>query len=89
MSITLSEGEARRLDTSLTPIYVPPPLATLYGTVVDAETGYGIGMVLVEVLGAGVIAARTDEAGDYNIPDIPAGTYTISFSHHDYETKEV
>lgn len=88
MPITLGEGETKRLDASLTPVYVPPVLATLYGTVIDIETHSSISGVLVEVLGTG-LTDSTDAGGGYEIAYIPPGTYTIRFSHPDYGTKEI
>ena len=87
MSITLTAGQTKRLDTSLTPVYVPPLPATLWGYVKDAQTGIGIQDVTVEVVG--VSSAYSDANGRYEILDIPAGTYTVRFSHPDYVTKEI
>ena len=87
MSITLTAGETKRVDASLTPVYVPPQPATLWGYVTDASTGAGIRDVTVEVVG--VPFAYSDANGRYEILDIPAGTYTVRFSHPDYETKEI
>lgn len=87
MSITLVEG-LNSLDVSLTPVYVPPPTATLQGTVTDADTGYAIAGVLVEVVGT-AFSAYTNSSGVYSIAGIPVGTYVIRFSHADYETLEV
>jgi len=88
MSITLSEGQTKKLDISLTPVYVPPEPATLYGTVTEAGSGYAISGALVEVVGTG-LSDYTISNGSYQITNIPAGTYTIRFSHPDYDTKEV
>lgn len=88
MPITLGAGQTKRLDASLTPVYVPPVLATLYGTVIDVETHIPISGVLVEVIGTG-LTTSTDTGGSYEIAYIPPGTYTIRFSHPDYGTKEV
>ncbi|GAI23397.1 unnamed protein product [marine sediment metagenome] len=82
MTVTLSAGESRELSVALTPIYVPPALATLYGVVVDAETGAPLAGVLVSIDGyAGYTAAN----GRYEISDIPAGTYSVTFSKEGYE----
>lgn len=92
MSVTLIEG-VNRLDAALTPVYVPPELATLYGVVTDSNTGYAIAGVLVEVItsgpgnGIGIkLSTHTDFNGNYEITDISLGTYDITFSHADYET---
>jgi len=41
MPVTLSPGESRELNVQMTPL--PPPTATLFGTVTDAETGAPVG----------------------------------------------
>jgi len=84
VSKTLVAG-TNKLDVNLTPLYVPPELATLYGVVVDAKTGYAVTGVLVEVVGTG-LSDHTDASGNYEVTDIPAGTYSIRFSHADYDT---
>ena len=84
MPVTLLPGETKRVDASLAPVYVPPELATLWGCVADAETGIGIGDVLVEVVGA--LSTYSGADGCYEIVDIPAGTYTVRFSKEGYET---
>ena len=83
MPVTLLPGETKRVDASLTPVYVPPELATLWGCVTDAETGIRIGDVLVEVVG--VSSAYSGADGCYEIVGIPAGTYTVRFSKEGYE----
>jgi len=83
MPITLVEG-LNPLDASLIPVYVPPPTATLQGTVTDADTGYGIAGVLVEVVGT-AFSAYTSSSGNYSITDIPVGTYNIRFSKEGYD----
>ena len=88
MPITLSEGQVKELNAGLEPIYVPPEPATLYGVVIDAETGYPIAGVLVSLLGT-ALSAYTGGDGSYEITNIPAGTYSVEFSHADYETKVV
>jgi len=87
MPRTLVEG-LNTLDVSLIPVYVPPPTATLYGTVTDAETGYAIAGVLVEVVGT-AFSDFTNSSGNYSIVGIPVGIYTIRFSKEGYETLEV
>ncbi len=87
MPITLVEG-LNPLDASLIPVYVPPLTATLQGTVTDADTGYAIAGVLVEVVGT-AFSAYTNSSGDYSIADIPVGTYTIRFSKEGYEVLEI
>ena len=84
MPKTLVEG-LNPLDANLIPVYVPPPpTATLQGTVTDADTGYGVAGVLVEVVGT-AFSAYTDYSGSYSIAGIPVGTYTIRFSKEGYD----
>jgi len=85
MSIVLSEGQVRQLNTGLVPIYVPPEPATLYGVVSDVDTGSPVAGVLVSLVGTG-FSAYTAGDGGYEIVNIPAGTYSVQFSHPDYET---
>jgi hypothetical protein len=82
MPIQFSEGETKQLNVSLTPI--PPVPATLMGQVLDAATSTAIAGVLVEIVG---LASTTTAAnGAYSIPNIPPGSYTVRFSHPNYET---
>lgn len=84
MPITLVEG-LNPLNVNLIPVYVPPPpTATLQGTVTDADTGYTVADVLVQVVGT-VFSAYTNSIGNYSIADIPVGTYTIRFSKEGYD----
>jgi protocatechuate 3,4-dioxygenase beta subunit len=84
MTIEFSPGETKQLNVSLTPIPVAP--ASLQGQVTDAATGQPIAGVLVEIVGLGSVTTLAD--GTYGIIGIPPGTYTVRFSHPDYETVE-
>jgi len=84
MSKTLVAG-LNKLDVGMTPVYVPPETATLYGAVIDANTGNTLGGVLVEVVETG-FSGYTDSSGNYEIANIPLGTYSIRFSLTGYET---
>jgi len=88
MPITLSEGQTKILNASMASSYVPPEPATLYGEVIESGTNYAVSGVLVEVVGTS-LSGYTSSNGSYQITDIPAGTYTIRFSHPDYQTKEI
>ena len=61
---------------------------TLAGVVVDSETGETlIGVnVIVEELGTG---AATGLDGDFRIPGVPAGSYTVAFSYLGYTSQKV
>ena len=84
MTIQFSEGETRELSVELTPIPTAP--ASLVGEVVDANTRIPILGVLVEILG--LISTTTGSDGTFGITNIPPGSYTVRFSHFDYETVE-
>ena len=84
MTVQFSEGEVKELNVSLQPIPVEP--AQLIGQVVDADTGTPIAGVLVEIVG--LVSTTTASDGSYSIINIPPGSYTIRFSHPDYETIE-
>ena len=84
MTVTFSEGETKELNVALAPIPAVP--ASLMGQVVDAETLAPIPGVLVEIVGLG--STMTAANGTYGIINIPPGSYTIRFSHPDYQTVE-
>ncbi|GAI93427.1 unnamed protein product [marine sediment metagenome] len=78
--ITLYEG-SNELNVGLTPI--PPPVADLYGTVADAETGYPIEGVKVTIDG---VVTYTNASGAYAFGGLAPGSYTITFEKEGYET---
>jgi len=84
MTVQFSEGETKELNVILQPIPIVP--ASLVGQVVDADTSLPIVGVLVEIIGLASTSTAID--GTYSIINIPPGTYTIRFSHPDYETVE-
>lgn len=88
MSITLSAGETRELNVSLTPVYVPPQLATLWGYVTDARTGAAIAGAVVSLRAPSVMILDrfTDASGKYEFKTIPAGTYDWVVLAEGYET---
>ena len=81
MSITLSAGESRELNVQMTSL--APLVATLYGRVIDAQTGAALQGVeiLLDTLFGGV----TDANGNYLIEGIPPGTYTVTFRKTGYQ----
>jgi iron complex outermembrane receptor protein len=64
--------------------------ATLKGKVTDAQTKEGLpgANVVVTAAGKSPTGAATDPSGDYVVPNLAAGTYTISVSFIGYEKKE-
>ncbi len=62
--------------------------ATLVGTVTD-QTGGAVAAATVEAKNNGTLAARTaksDSAGEYVIPNLPAGHYTITVTANGFKT---
>jgi len=78
--IILTEGD-NVLNVELTPI--PPPVASLYGVVRDAETGSPLSGVKVTLDG---VVAYTDAGGNYGFTGLTPGSYTITFEKDGYET---
>jgi len=81
MPIEFSAGETKELNVELTPI-----AASLKGQVIDAQTSEPIIGALVEVVD--IASTTTGIDGRYSITNIPPGSYTVRFSHSDYETVE-
>lgn len=89
MPIELEAGEVKELNVHLTPL-----LASLYGKVIDVNTGTPIPEVTVDVWLAengavNIKTALTDSGGNYLITDIPASKYTVEFSHIECEKTEI
>ena len=78
--IYLSEG-ANELNIGLAPI--APPVASLYGAVTDADTGYALSEVKVSLDG---LVDYTDSYGRYDFEGLTPGSYTIKFEKDGYET---
>jgi protocatechuate 3,4-dioxygenase beta subunit len=83
MTVQFNEGETKELNVALSPIAAIP--ASLVGQVLDAETSSPIPGVLVEMIG--FTSTNTASDGTYSIINIPPGSYTVRFSHPDYEGK--
>jgi len=86
--VTLEVGE-NRLDAQLETVV---KLAWIYGLTIDDVSLKVVPSVLAEVLETGD-SDRSDGGGLYVIQDIPytkgqTPTYTVRFTHPDYETKE-
>ncbi|GEM_PF-805233 len=60
------------------------PTGSIAGVVDDAETSLLIQGVTVEAIGSGV-SDITDANGEYALENIIVNTYSVSFSHEDYE----
>lgn len=77
--IILVEGN-NPLNVQLVPIAAP--VATLYGVVTDAQTGYALQGVKVTL---DSLVAYTDSSGYYSFTDLSPGAYSIKFEKEGYE----
>ncbi|MEW6051581.1 MAG: von Willebrand factor type A domain-containing protein [Candidatus Zixiibacteriota bacterium] len=60
----------------------------LEGRITNAESGEGIGGVTVTLLGTKQVTT-SDSDGFFNFGNMPSATYSVRFSHADFETKEL
>lgn len=58
------------------------------GKVTNVKTGETIAGVTVKVLGTARVGS-SDVTGNYNIPAVPAGKYTLEFSYLGFATKQI
>jgi len=58
------------------------------GKVTNVKTGETITGVTVKVLGTARVGS-SDVTGNYNIPAVPAGKYTLEFSYVGFATKQI
>ena len=54
------------------------------GTVTDAASGEPIDFATVQVQGSEILTAASEHDGSYGIVSVPAGVYTLEFSHPEY-----
>lgn len=78
--IVLVEG-TNTLNVQLVP--VAALVATLYGVVTDAETGYALQGVKISIDG---LVTHTDSNGQYLFEGLTPGNYTVVFEKEGYET---
>ncbi|AFE10895.1 von Willebrand factor type A domain-containing protein [Corallococcus coralloides DSM 2259] len=65
-----------------------PPTSAIFGTVIDVETRKPIADVVVSATSPSLQGEQTvvtDAQGNYRIPRIPAGTYTVRFEKEEYK----
>ena len=79
--ISLAIGETKELNVALHKPYYP--MVHIHGQVIDSDTLVPIPGAVVQLLDTGV-SAYTDSGGYYAMYNIPAGTYTLSFTHPNY-----
>ncbi len=79
------------LETTGVDFALPGEPGTIAGQVVDAQTNQGIAGALVEVISAGttIASATTDPQGNFTIPEVPVGTYTVQASAPGYKPGSV
>jgi hypothetical protein len=85
--LTVAEGENTvtsivnpDISDTITVIGVVPTTGSIYGTVTDKITGNPIKFAFVIAINAETKEKYkdfTDKNGDYEIPDLPAGTYLV------------
>ena len=80
--ITLHEG-LNELNVEIVPVTLPT--ATLYGVVIDADTGLPLQGVRVTIEGDGVFTT-TNQNGQYSLSGIIPGSYVIGFNKDGYHT---
>jgi iron complex outermembrane receptor protein len=62
--------------------------ATLKGKVTDSQTGEGLPQAAVQVTASGVQSgAATDVGGMYTVPNLAAGTYTVTTTYVGYDRR--
>lgn len=77
------------LVVALAPLSLWAQTATLKGTVTDAESKEKLPGASVAVTSPGLVptGAAADASGNFEVPNLPAGTYTITVSFIGYERK--
>ncbi len=86
--VTRDPNRAERAEPVPERAQVPAQTGTLFGRVVEADTGGGLPGVNVTVVGTGAGAA-TDLNGRYRIPGLAPGAYTVRASFIGYRSEEV
>jgi protocatechuate 3,4-dioxygenase beta subunit len=78
-------------ETTGVDFQLPGEPGTIAGQVVDAQTNQGIAGALVEVISAGttIASATTDAQGNFVIPNVPVGVYTVQASAPNYKPASV
>jgi len=78
----LQAGTMRRVDLEV-PLYDPDQPGSVIGTVRDQEWGQVVRGVDVAVAGTDV-RTQSDLRGNFRIPELPWGHYTLTFDHPSY-----
>jgi len=82
-TVDLGVGERKELNIQMVKRHYD--FITVYGKTYDTATQMAIADTLVQCAG---LSAYTDNTGHFIFEAIPAGEYTITFTHPDYETVE-
>lgn len=78
-------------ETTGVDFQLPGEPGTIAGQVVDAQTNQGIVGALVEVISDGttIASTNTDAQGNFTIPNVPTGTYTVRASAPNYKPASI
>ncbi len=78
-------------ETTDVDFQLPGEPGTIAGQVVDAQTNQGIAGALVEVISetTTIASATTDAQGNFTIPNIPVGVYTVQATAPNYKPASV
>ena len=82
----LQAGTMRRLDLEI-PLYDPNQPGSIVGRVQDQDWGQAIRGVDVTIKGTNV-RVQSDTRGNFRIPELSWGEYTLSFEHPSYGSHE-
>lgn len=84
---TVSSNQTTNADIDLT---ANP--GTLSGTVTDSKTGTGVNRATIRVVnqfGITVTTVQTNNTGEYTIPSLSQGTYSVTFAAEGYGTQTI
>ena len=82
--VTVTAGQTSTINIQLTPVPVTSGSGTVFGTIHDSVTNVGIQGITISISTDPPRAFTTGAGGIFIIPNIPAGTYTISAAGTDY-----
>ena len=72
------------------PVFAQTETQTIKGTVIDQQTQQPLQGATVRIKNSDPVrGAYTNETGDFRIPDVPVGRYTLIVAFVGYETQEI